>query len=469
MAISGLTEDKRYAPSDELSFTPSAMTIPDKQQLQSSTASASSKSTLPQRQFKIPPETQSGLNRLPNAVLTDVLMPLFSMDAKAKSRASCQVFYKQSQLEMAVGKLLTHVARGEQDQAEAMLKENPNLLLHQGNVTDYSGRKFYNITAFQYALWAYDRHMWNMLLKYFPGNKIEEKDHALEQLQKLENRYGYWGRHYDWGIARKISNESQKLVPAHVANEYCRLDRCMLGTFINRRGVLIKNVGEPSFHEEVHLPRSFKVGSGHWYPLDAHSVLCKETVIGRGAFPQADVASEDCLSKDAHAMNRLRQVRQSEYLELWHNLSVKKIKEKFYTQLREILENKTYWSNNTHYQFCWGGTKYKEYRIPKHIAQMLEPKNVTFDQMTDIAVQAIEPTLFMRFFCCQTEKRSAGRDPKTKAFYTLLTYVKRIANNENYNEIEKQKKIQTAIDAWKENCNYIPVCSTASALRPTQK
>mgnify|MGYP005615204837 FL=1 len=46
------------------------------------------------------------------------------------------------------------VAEGEQDQCEAMLEKNKDLVLFSGNVKDLSGRTFENITGFQYAVWA---------------------------------------------------------------------------------------------------------------------------------------------------------------------------------------------------------------------------------------------------------------------------------------------------------------------------
>ena len=89
-------------------------------------------------------------------------------------------FAKSCQKQFFVARLLEHVTKGEQDEAKKMLEEDPNLLLQKGNVKDLSGREFYQITAFQYALWALDRHMWEMLLKYLP------EDTAAEQLEELE-------------------------------------------------------------------------------------------------------------------------------------------------------------------------------------------------------------------------------------------------------------------------------------------
>ena len=54
---------------------------------------------------------------------------------------------------------LAHVVKGEQRQAEEMLKKNRYLALASGTVTDHADRSFNNITGFQYAVWALDWHM----------------------------------------------------------------------------------------------------------------------------------------------------------------------------------------------------------------------------------------------------------------------------------------------------------------------
>ena len=56
-----------------------------------------------------------------------------------------------------VNKLLDHVMRGEQDEAENMIKANLQLLNHKGAGKEFhNGREFKSITPFQYALWALD-------------------------------------------------------------------------------------------------------------------------------------------------------------------------------------------------------------------------------------------------------------------------------------------------------------------------
>lgn len=75
---------------------------------------------------------------------------------------------------------LTKVAAGKQKDAEALIKEYPELLAQKGTLTDLSHRKFDNITGFQYALWARDESMWNMILKYL------SPEQAFLQLSELE-------------------------------------------------------------------------------------------------------------------------------------------------------------------------------------------------------------------------------------------------------------------------------------------
>jgi len=139
---------------------------------------------------------------------------------------------------------LRRVAKGKQDEVEAMLKKNKDLVLVPGDVTDLSNRAFKNITAFQYAVWALDWHMWTMLRKYLPD------DDAREQIQTMET--GAWvsqhGQSASWqnlldalqkhiDLSRKSQHYeaktqwqkqvggAQRLLPAHVVNEYCHPKR----------------------------------------------------------------------------------------------------------------------------------------------------------------------------------------------------------------------------------------------------
>jgi len=81
-----------------------------------------------------------------------------------------------------VQQLLHHVMRGDLDNVTEMLNTNKALVYGQGDITDLSGRTFRKVTAFQYALWALDKDMWELFTpRYLP------KEQAGLQLQALEN------------------------------------------------------------------------------------------------------------------------------------------------------------------------------------------------------------------------------------------------------------------------------------------
>ncbi len=134
------------------------------------------------------------------------------------------------------------MAKGEQDKAEQLILQDKNLLLHAGTVKDLSRREFNPIMAFQYALWAMDYHMWTMIQKHLP---LEAQ---AQQCQELETNGTAYGKHFSlqglmgalqtyvdnysrWNYNQcndywcKVVGEEQKLLPAHVVNEYCRPDR----------------------------------------------------------------------------------------------------------------------------------------------------------------------------------------------------------------------------------------------------
>jgi hypothetical protein len=169
---------------------------------------------------------------------------------------------------------LERVAFGEQERAERLFTQ-----VYQGNVekiqvalccqrrfTDYSGRTFH-CSAYEYAYWAKDTHMCRMLERYMND---ATKTTMLERIDKMEsivletgqpmglsyqqNGAEHRSAHFNFApliralqgyincfeesAARFTSNleplkaawimvgKAQRDVPAHVAQEYCRRDRC---------------------------------------------------------------------------------------------------------------------------------------------------------------------------------------------------------------------------------------------------
>lgn len=127
-------------------------------------------------------------------------------------------------------KLFLHVVRGDLEAVRQIFAtgKNKDLLLAKSTFTDLSGRMFIQATAFQYAAWALDTDMWNVLLTYF-----EDKADASEQLDQLERSpedLGTNGSHYDL----------QKLID--VGQEY--LNKYDSWPYEKRRSYWQKSVGK---------------------------------------------------------------------------------------------------------------------------------------------------------------------------------------------------------------------------------
>ncbi|MDP1602047.1 MAG: F-box protein [Legionella sp.] len=158
-----------------------------------------------------------------------------------------------------VRKLLHHVTRGEHDAVKAMLKKDISLMFKRGVVTDCSGRKFENVSPFEYAMWALDKHMWAAMIACIPQS--EESKQIVEILIKQYNKVNTIGvtyklngqtiteKHFDfentiikelqtqvdsinapgertnWDAINKQWRDgvsgAQKRLPMHIVDEYC--------------------------------------------------------------------------------------------------------------------------------------------------------------------------------------------------------------------------------------------------------
>lgn len=119
------------------------------------------------------------------------------------------------------------VAEGEQDKAEAVLKNNLDLALIPGEVTDLSKRTFTGITGFQYAVWALDCRMWTMIRKYLPDEAAREQAKGFET--------GFWVKTH--GVHANLNN----LIQAHQTTTFG--DK-LVEKLAFRRGAIAR-AGEP--------------------------------------------------------------------------------------------------------------------------------------------------------------------------------------------------------------------------------
>jgi hypothetical protein len=154
-------------------------------------------------------------------------------------------------------RFLNLVGLGEQDQAEKLLKHNPELAAQKGNLTDCSGRTWSDITGFQYAVLALDYHMWNMIKKYLDKinlNLARVQIQELEQIATLTDNgwiikesasswpnisllpliqtldtyiknYDAWSGEQCGTHWRQQVGGAQLILPAHVINEYSHPSR----------------------------------------------------------------------------------------------------------------------------------------------------------------------------------------------------------------------------------------------------
>ncbi len=247
---------------------------------------------------------------------------------------------------------LHNVAQGKQDEAEGLLKENPEaqtLLTSPGIFTDYSGRTF-NCTAYEYAYWAKDTHMCRMLeqnmdettkaellkrvdaiekhgLKYHQnGNEYCTKHFDFSPLKTALNHYiqGYnnWARTYNLDAMNTAWVEvglAQRDLPVHVINEFCRPDR---------------SFDPPPLFNENKLPRvvtfhNARTGKDeNWFPLvvtdlfelSPNCALVRGAQAGAGTRQGPGGGTGARVRGDLAAVNRLDEVRTDDLTQSRENL-----------------------------------------------------------------------------------------------------------------------------------------------------
>ena len=99
-------------------------------------------------------------------------MSLGSKEGRSSLSGASSAKERVARNELQLGEFLHHVARGERNAAEEMVRENRELLIQAGEFTDPSGRRFH-CTAYQYAYWSKYTHMRRMLESYMDeGAKV---------------------------------------------------------------------------------------------------------------------------------------------------------------------------------------------------------------------------------------------------------------------------------------------------------
>lgn len=193
-------------------------------------------------------------NQLPNVIkgeITKFLPTKELINLSMTSKSNHNLFRTNQHLAPLrnARKFLHHVVRGNHEAVANMLGKYPSLMHIRGQVTDLSGRKFSNISGFEYAMWALDKHMWTKMLHCLPkteeGEKIKEV--LRTQYQRIKETgvtYEHHGvitqtpeKHFDFKgtiikqLQEYVDNDdhnhwrtgvggAQKLLPIHVVYEY---------------------------------------------------------------------------------------------------------------------------------------------------------------------------------------------------------------------------------------------------------
>ena len=140
-------------------------------------------------------EIEIDLSQMGNDALQALYEDINTYPEKVKDALLAQFKADRPDLKLKIDtqKFLQHVAYGEQNEAEALLQQDPELataLLQAYDIpfTDYSGRTF-TCTAYEYAHWAKDGHMQHMLAKYIRQDEETriEMLHRVSAIEELMN------------------------------------------------------------------------------------------------------------------------------------------------------------------------------------------------------------------------------------------------------------------------------------------
>ena len=247
----------------------------------------------------VPPEQQLVLKGMAAPVLQTVVGDLLDLKDKASLAQTSKSHYFLFKPQITATKLLRHVAFGEQELAENMVRNDPGLLLAPSPVTDYSGRRFPKVRAYELAWWYMDTHMCRMLESHMDNGIRSEMLKCVDAIEQHGLRYEQRGvvvehsKHFDfsplkraledyiqgyanWDASGNIQEmtsawmrvgREQSGLPAHALNEYLRPDRSFFPT--------------PAFDEKT-LPRTLMFYN--------YSTIANEALFSPG--------SRDCLGVD---------------------------------------------------------------------------------------------------------------------------------------------------------------------------
>src|SRR3990167_5630271 len=134
-------------------------------------------------------DSRFDLEKLPEDILKNEIPPQATIQTLSRLAQCNKHLNKLFQPKVSAAKLLRLVLRGDQDEAEKILKANRALLYEKTKATDYSGRTFY-CSPFQAALGAGDIWMLKMMQSIIESSQTQTTALAQykEQCETPDNR-----------------------------------------------------------------------------------------------------------------------------------------------------------------------------------------------------------------------------------------------------------------------------------------
>jgi hypothetical protein len=236
--------------------------------------------------------------------LTEVEIDLASMDHDAlqalyedinryqdpKTKEACLAQFKHERPDFKpkidAKAFLQQVAYGQQEEAEALLKQDPQRaqeLLRAHNIAfiDYSGRTF-KCTAYEYAYWAKDTHMQRMLEKYICKDEETRQLtlHRVLDIEKPENPNAsadFFANpnaplKKNKGLDYTTTNEQGEIIPhndthfslqplieslTHYIDAYNQSPRATNADWMALDAIWIKEVGGAQRHVPAHIAQEY--------------------------------------------------------------------------------------------------------------------------------------------------------------------------------------------------------------------
>lgn len=306
------------------------------------------------------------------------MLPNKDLAALIQTSSYYKPFFKQYVNERKLSKLLVAVAHGKHNEVEQLLATDISLLFQRGNVTDCSSRTFKNISPFEYALWALDKHMWSKMLACIPRNEEGMRVFAklLEQYNKVSttgitytlNDKTITEKHFDFEntiikelkayismidtLKGRVANiytdataadmlpieeywstnirAAQKLFPIHLVYEYCSIKPFELEP---------KFIDQPESSTSIFNTQTKKTES--WFSTDSEETswcddkgaplaIIKSLMVQRrdssnGAFAGCDVFTAYWSKQDLSFIQTLYTIRTKDFIELQSQLTANEL------------------------------------------------------------------------------------------------------------------------------------------------